>query len=106
MTDILLTQDLELQVVNGDLGLCEDSDTDFQDLNLLLNMNTGDNKQYPLLGSNLITYKNGEYSSLLLNLKQQFDYNQLPVTDIIIDNETSIKLKLRGNYRFIDLSVL
>jgi hypothetical protein len=106
MTDILLTQDLELEIVNGDLGICEDLDTDFQDLNLLLNFNTGDSKQYPTLGTNLITWKNGEFSGLLQNLKTQFTFAKLPVDEIIVDNETSIKLKLKGNYRFVDLSIL
>jgi hypothetical protein len=103
MTDILLSNDLDLVIDGGDLRTCNNLDTDYQDLNLLLNINTGDNKQYPQLGTNLITWKNGEYDGLLNNLKTQFDFNNLPVEEVIIDNDKTIRIKMKGNYTSVSL---
>ena len=103
MTDILLSNDLDLVIDGGDLRSCSNLDTDYQDLNLLLNINTGDNKQYPQLGTNLITWKNGEYDGLLNNLKTQFDFNNLPVEEVIIDNDKTIRIKMKGNYTSVSL---
>lgn len=106
MTDILLQQTLDFQIENGDLALCKDDDTDFQDLNYLLNLNTGDSKQYPLLGTNLITYKNGYVEDAISVLKQQFDITNLPVIDVYQTNENKIKVVFANNYSLIDLSIL
>jgi len=106
MVDIGLNKTLDLEFRNGDLSLSEDMDLDFQDLNLLLNLNSGDSKQYPLLGSNLITAKNGDYQKLISSLYQQMKFNYLPVKTITQTNDMKLKIVLEDNYTFVDLSVL
>lgn len=106
MTDILLKQTLDFDIINGDFALCSNEDTDFQDLNYLLNLNTGDLKQYPLLGTNLITYKNGYLDQVIGLLKGQFDLANLPVKDVYQTVDNKLKIVFENNYTIIDLSVL
>jgi len=106
MTDIALKQTLDFEIINGDLFICKDDDTDFQDLNYILNLNTGDLKQYPLLGTNLITYKNGYLENLIINLRQQFNLINLPVVDVYQTEDNKLKINFETNYTIIDLSIL
>jgi hypothetical protein len=106
MTDLTLDKNLDLLIQNGDLLFCNDTDTDFQDLNILLNLNTGDSKQFPLLGTNMITAKNGDYQSLISTLYTQMDIAGLPVKKISQTNDNKLKILLEDNYTFVDLSIL
>jgi hypothetical protein len=103
MKDIALKDTLDLLIQNGDLTFVEDLDCDFQDLNLLLNINLGDNKQYPLMGTNMIYYKNGVLEDLLGNLQKQFIYTNLPVNRIQNTDDNRLKINLNGNYTFVAL---
>jgi hypothetical protein len=106
MTDILLKQTLDFDIVNGDFAISQNEETDFQDLNYLLNLNTGDSKQYPLLGTNLIFYKNGYMDNLFSVLKKQFEIASIPVKEVYQTNDNKLKILIGADYTVIDLSVL
>lgn len=106
MTDILLTQNLDFQIVNGDLSVSTDDDCDFQDLNYLMNLNTADNKQFPLMGTNLVYYKNGDLQDCINKLQEQFTFTKLPVKQVYQTIDNKLKIVLESNYLIIDLSVL
>lgn len=106
MTDILLTNNLDFDIVNGDLSISSGDQCDFVDLNYLMNINTGDNKQFPLMGSNLIYYKNGDLSECINKLNEQFTFTKIPVTKAYQTIDNKLKIVLNNDYLVLDLSIL
>ncbi|NBW80063.1 MAG: hypothetical protein EBR27_13840 [Betaproteobacteria bacterium] len=106
MIDILLENTLDFNIVDGDLSLTVDEQTDFQDLNYILNLNTGDLKQYPLLGTNLVLYKNGVLDDVINAINAQLDNINLPIRNVYVTNDNKLKIDFINTTTTINLSLL
>jgi hypothetical protein len=69
-------------------------------------LNTGDLKQYPLLGTNLILYKNGVLEDVYAILNTQFQIASLPVNEVFQTIDNKLKINMSGRVSIIDLSIL
>lgn len=86
MTDIILTTDLDLQVVNGDLVT---GDSLKQAQQLLLGTNKGEWKQNPTMGVGVVNYlETASMSELSREIREQFTKDGMKVSSVNISGTT------------------
>lgn len=86
MTDIILTTDLDLQVVNGDLVT---GDCLKQAQQLLLGTNKGEWKQNPTMGVGVVNYlETASMSELSREIREQFTKDGMKVSSVNISGTT------------------
>lgn len=84
MEDILLDQDFDLLIQNGDLVIGPSSE---QHQQLLLLSNKGDWRQFPMVGVGVREYlKDEDENSMVGEIKEQFEMDGMEVKDIRIAN--------------------
>lgn len=84
MEDILLDQDFDLLIQNGDLAIGPSSE---QHQQLLLLSNKGDWRQFPMVGVGVREYlKDEDENSMVGEIKEQFEMDGMEVKDIRIAN--------------------
>lgn len=84
MEDILLDQDFDLLIQNGDLVIGPSSE---QHQQLLLLSNKGDWRQFPMVGVGVREYlKDENENSMVGEIKEQFEMDGMEVKDIRIAN--------------------
>lgn len=95
MTDIQIDDNFDF-VFNdaGDLVLINEDDLKLQDLKVLLCISPTQNKQFPLLGINLVSSINGNPGELSNIIKTQAKLNSLPVTSVFIDIENKLNINM------------
>jgi len=95
MKDILLDEDLDLLIVNGDLVIGE---SDLQHIELIARSNTGDWKENPTFGVNIRKAINDEggYTAAKHTLQLQLEADGATVASISIDS--SGKLTIDASY--------
>lgn len=82
-TDILLTEDNDLMIYEGDFvtGV-----SDQQHVMHILQSVSGDYKQYPVIGVNMINFINGFTSDMARTIKLQLMSDGYNVKNLIVDN--------------------
>lgn len=90
--DILLDEDMEDKVVNGDFAI---GDSTLDDCNIILKLNTGSLKSDPILGPNLIRMMNSNMSPTQIKQLIKLHLNR--------DNKHPRKLDL--NNGFVDIEM-
>ncbi|MBU7577074.1 MAG: hypothetical protein KAF40_03340 [Flavihumibacter sp.] len=84
MEDILLDEDFDLLIQNGDLVIGPSSE---QHQQLLLLSNKGDWRQFPMVGVGIREYlKDEDENSMVGEIKEQFEMDGMQVKDIRIAN--------------------
>lgn len=94
MIDILLTDDNDIDIVNGDFNL---GYSDNQQQKLILSTNKGDWKEYPILGVGIEDIlDNDNYVGVLIEIKKQLQYDGMNVNNVKF--EENGKITIEGNY--------
>jgi hypothetical protein len=95
MTDIKIDDNFDFVFNNdGDLILINEDDLKLQDLKVLLCISPTQNKQFPLLGINIIGSINGATQELTNTIITQGKLNSLPITSVFIDNENKLNINM------------
>lgn len=95
MTDIKIDDNFDFVFNNdGDLILINDDDLKLQDLKVLLCISPTQNKQFPLLGIDLVSSINGNSNDLVTTIKEQAKLNSLPVSSVFIDINNILNINM------------
>jgi len=80
---------------NGDLLITDSEiDSDYQDLSILLNIDTGHNKQFPDLGVAIYKSINGNERELFSSIIDNARRCGITIKDIYIDNNSVLQIEL------------
>ncbi len=94
MKDLLLTDDNDIAIVNGDFVV---GDSDNQHQKLILSTNKGDWKEFPVLGVGIEDIlSDDEYISVLIETKKQLQYDGMKVKNVKFESDG--KITIEGNY--------
>lgn len=93
MIDVLLGNDLDLDLQNGDLNIGE---SDSQNVQLILTYSPGSLKHNPIIGCSLIKAVNGNVSRFMQNsIRQQLLFDGFKIKKLKINNKG---IDINGNY--------
>lgn len=94
MNDIVLDQNKDLAIVNGDFDI---STSDAQNQLLIILSEKGEFKEFPEVGIAIQTMLNDEeYQEIILEIKKQLEYDGMSINDIEFTEQG--KLNIKGNY--------
>ena len=95
MTDIALNSNLEILFdAAGDFLINEDFNVSIQDINILLLIDVGHNKQFPNLGVALWKSINGKESELFSSIISNAASCSIKIKNIFIDENNSLQIQI------------
>jgi hypothetical protein len=94
--DLLINEQYSLVFSkNGDLLTTDfEIESDYQDLSILLNIDTGHNKQFPELGVAIYKSINGNEKELFSSIIDNAKRCAITIKDIYIDNNGLLQIEL------------
>jgi 5-enolpyruvylshikimate-3-phosphate synthase len=93
MIDIFLDEDYDLVFSGGDLQTIDvDTDMQYQDLSIILNIDAGHNKQFPNIGCAIYKSINGKESDLFSSIISNAKSCGITVKQVYIDIEKKIQI--------------
>lgn len=95
MTDIILNQDGDLSIVNGDfeIGL-----SDNQQQEHILLANKGEFRQFPEIGVGITAMLgDDDYTEMLIEIKKNLEYDGMKIKNVRFDNDGN--LDIDGSYK-------